>query len=119
MRYSASPTASPVADEESTVIRPVKELQGFEKVELAPGETKTVSMKLIMVLRKKPPFHPLKYPRRWYSNGISFELPLWIPRINAGKAEFLCKIKEKYCKKCRKLSTNVGRYYLHIVLECI
>ncbi len=35
-----------VADEESTVIRPVKELQGFEKVELAPGETKTVSMKL-------------------------------------------------------------------------
>lgn len=35
-----------VADEESTVIRPVKELRGFEKVELAPGETKTVSMKL-------------------------------------------------------------------------
>ena len=35
-----------VADEESTVIRPVKELRGFEKVELAPGETKTVSIKL-------------------------------------------------------------------------
>lgn len=31
-----------VADRESTVIRPVKELRGFEKVELAPGETKTV-----------------------------------------------------------------------------
>ena len=35
-----------VEDEESTVIRPVKELRGFEKVELAPGETKTVSFKL-------------------------------------------------------------------------
>lgn len=32
-----------VADKESTVIRPVKELKGFEKVELAPGETKTVT----------------------------------------------------------------------------
>lgn len=31
-----------VADRESTVIRPVKELRGFEKVELQPGETKTV-----------------------------------------------------------------------------
>ena len=32
-----------VADKESTVIRPVKELKGFEKVELAPGEKKTVT----------------------------------------------------------------------------
>lgn len=32
-----------VADKESTVIRPVKELKGYEKVELAPGETKTVT----------------------------------------------------------------------------
>jgi len=32
-----------VADKESTVIRPLKELRGFEKVELAPGETKTVT----------------------------------------------------------------------------
>lgn len=35
-----------VADEESTVIRPLKELKGFEKVELAPGETKTVTFLL-------------------------------------------------------------------------
>ena len=35
-----------VADEESTVIRPIKELRGFEKVGLAPGETKTVSFSL-------------------------------------------------------------------------
>ncbi len=35
-----------VADKESTVIRPIKELKGFEKVELAPGETKTVTFTL-------------------------------------------------------------------------
>lgn len=32
-----------VSDEESTPIRPVKELKGFEKIELSPGETKTVT----------------------------------------------------------------------------
>ena len=35
-----------IADQESTVIRPIKELKGFEKVELAPGETKTVTFRL-------------------------------------------------------------------------
>lgn len=35
-----------VSDEESTVIRPIKELKGFEKIELAPGETKTVTFRL-------------------------------------------------------------------------
>lgn len=35
-----------VADEESTVIRPIKELKGFEKVELKPGETKTITFRL-------------------------------------------------------------------------
>ncbi len=35
-----------VADDESTVIRPVKELKGFEKVELAPGEEKTLKFTL-------------------------------------------------------------------------
>ncbi|MBD5452976.1 MAG: glycosyl hydrolase [Lachnospiraceae bacterium] len=35
-----------VADKESTVIRPVKELRDFAKVELAPGETKTVTFTL-------------------------------------------------------------------------
>ena len=35
-----------VADKESTVIRPLKELKGFEKVELAPGELKTVTFTL-------------------------------------------------------------------------
>lgn len=35
-----------VGDRESTVIRPVKELRDFAKVELAPGETKTVTFTL-------------------------------------------------------------------------
>ena len=35
-----------VADRESTEIRPVRELKGFEKVALAPGETKTVTFTL-------------------------------------------------------------------------
>ncbi len=35
-----------VADKESTVIRPVKELRDFAKVELDPGETKTVTFTL-------------------------------------------------------------------------
>ncbi len=35
-----------VGDCESTVFRPARELKGFEKVLLAPGETKTVSFKL-------------------------------------------------------------------------
>lgn len=35
-----------VADKKSKVIRPVKELRDFTKVELAPGETKTVSFVL-------------------------------------------------------------------------
>ena len=35
-----------VGDKESTVIRPEKELRDFAKVELAPGETRTVEFKL-------------------------------------------------------------------------
>ena len=35
-----------VRDNESTAIRPVKELKGFEKVDLAPGEEKTVEFTL-------------------------------------------------------------------------
>ena len=35
-----------IADKESTVIRPIKELKGFEKVELASGEKKTVTFRL-------------------------------------------------------------------------
>ncbi|MDE6686982.1 MAG: fibronectin type III-like domain-contianing protein, partial [Lachnospiraceae bacterium] len=35
-----------VADKESSVIRPMKELKGFEKVSLKPGETKTVQFTL-------------------------------------------------------------------------
>lgn len=35
-----------VGDEESTVFRPIRELKEFAKVELAPGETKTITFEL-------------------------------------------------------------------------
>lgn len=35
-----------ISDVESTVIRPIRELKGFEKVELQPGESKTVTFTL-------------------------------------------------------------------------
>ncbi len=35
-----------VSDDQSTAIRPVKELKGFDKVELAPGQEKTVAFTL-------------------------------------------------------------------------
>ena len=35
-----------VGDIDSSVVRPVKELKGFEKIELQPGEAKTVTFKL-------------------------------------------------------------------------
>lgn len=35
-----------VADRESSVFRPVRELKGFEKIALEPGETKTVTFRL-------------------------------------------------------------------------
>lgn len=45
-RYGKEVVQLYVADQESTVIRPVKELKGFEKIDLEPGETKTVTFKL-------------------------------------------------------------------------
>ena len=35
-----------ISDDEASVLRPEKELKGFEKVYLAPGETKTVSFEI-------------------------------------------------------------------------
>lgn len=35
-----------IGDEESSLPRPVKELKGFEKVQLAPGETRTVTFEI-------------------------------------------------------------------------
>ena len=35
-----------ISDNESTLERPIKELKGFKKIELAPGETKTVTFEI-------------------------------------------------------------------------
>ena len=32
-----------IGDDKASVLRPVKELKGFEKIDLAPGEEKTVN----------------------------------------------------------------------------
>jgi len=45
-RYGKEVVQLYVADRESTAIRPVRELKGFEKVALVPGETKTVTFTL-------------------------------------------------------------------------
>lgn len=59
-----------VADKESTVIRPVKELKGFEKIELAPGETKTVTFRLD---KRAFAFYSVKI-HDWYVETGAFDL---------------------------------------------
>ena len=59
-----------VADRESTVIRPVKELKGFEKVELAPGETKTVVFRLD---KRAFAYYSVKI-QDWYVETGAFDL---------------------------------------------
>jgi len=41
-----------IKDEVGTITRPVKELKGFEKIELAPGETKEVVFEITTELLK-------------------------------------------------------------------
>jgi beta-glucosidase len=48
-----------ISDKTGSAVRPLKELKGFEKVSLAPGETKTVSFKLD------------KRSFAWYNTAIS------------------------------------------------
>ena len=59
-----------VADRESAVIRPIKELKGFEKVELAPGETKTVTFTLD---KRAFAFYSVKL-QDWYVETGAFDL---------------------------------------------
>jgi beta-glucosidase len=59
-----------VSDLESTLPRPVKELKGFAKVELTPGETKTVSFKLDP--RAFSFYDP--YRRQWIAEPGEFEI---------------------------------------------
>ncbi len=59
-----------VHDQESDLVRPPKELKGFAKVDLQPGETKTVSVELDF--RAFAYYHP-KY-HRWITEDGDFDV---------------------------------------------
>ena len=59
-----------VHDQESELVRPEKELKGFAKVELQPGETKTVSISLDF--RAFAYYHPKH--RQWITENGDFDL---------------------------------------------
>jgi beta-glucosidase len=59
-----------VHDQKSELVRPEKELKGFAKVELQPGETKTVSIELDG--RAFSYYHP-KY-RQWVAESGAFDV---------------------------------------------
>lgn len=59
-----------VADQESAVIRPLKELKGFEKIALAPGETKTVTFTLD---KRAFAFYSVKL-QDWYVETGAFDI---------------------------------------------
>jgi beta-glucosidase len=70
-----------VHDHKSVLIRPPKELKGFSKVELQPGETKTVSLKLDF--RAFAYYHP-DY-KRWITENGAFDI-----LIGASSADIRC-----------------------------
>lgn len=59
-----------VHDQKSSLVRPEKELKGFAKVELKPGETKTVSIKLDF--RAFAFYHPKH--KQWITETGDFDL---------------------------------------------
>lgn len=72
-----------VHDKSAGLVRPEKELKGFAKVELAPGETKTVSIPLDF--RAFAFYHPKH--KRWISEAGDFEL-----LIGASAADLRCRL---------------------------
>lgn len=59
-----------VRDIQSTVERPIKELKGFEKISLKPGETRKVS--IILTPRAFSFFHPVE--NKWTTEPGAFEI---------------------------------------------
>ncbi|MCT4563407.1 MAG: glycoside hydrolase family 3 C-terminal domain-containing protein [Maledivibacter sp.] len=59
-----------VGDKESRLVRPKKELKGFKKIELQPGETKTLSFQLEM--RDFAYYHP-RY-EQWITEDGEFDI---------------------------------------------
>ncbi len=71
-----------VHDQQSSLVRPEKELKGFAKVELQPGETKTVSIKLDF--RAFAFYHP-EY-KQWITEDGDFDI-----LIGASTADIRCR----------------------------
>jgi beta-glucosidase len=71
-----------VHDQKSGLMRPVKELKGFSKVELQPGETKTVSFSLDF--RAFAYYHPAY--RQWITEDGEFDI-----LIGASATDIRCR----------------------------
>jgi beta-glucosidase len=72
-----------VHDQKSELVRPAKELKGFAKVELQPGETKSVSIKLDF--RAFAYYHP-EY-KQWITEDGDFDI-----FIGASSADIRCRL---------------------------
>jgi beta-glucosidase len=72
-----------VHDCESSLVRPPKELKGFAKLELQPGETKTVTM--VLDFRAFAFYHPGH--KQWVAESGQFEL-----LIGASSADIRCTL---------------------------
>ncbi len=72
-----------VHDQQSDLIRPVKELKGFSKVELQPGETRTVSIHLDF--RAFAYYHPEH--KQWITEDGDFDI-----LIGASSADIRCRL---------------------------
>src|SRR5512143_3572800 len=72
-----------VHDQKSELVRPQKELKGFSKVELQPGETKTVSIHLDF--RAFAYYHP-EY-KQWITESGDFDL-----LIGASASDIRCRL---------------------------
>ena len=71
-----------VHDQKSDLMRPVKELKGFSKVELQPGETKTVSFSLDF--RAFAYYHPAR--KQWITEDGEFDI-----LIGASATDIRCR----------------------------
>lgn len=72
-----------IHDQKSTLVRPEKELKGFAKVELEPGETKSVSIQLDF--RAFAYYHP-EY-KQWITEDGDFDL-----LIGASATDIRCRV---------------------------
>ena len=71
-----------IHDQKSDLMRPVKELKGFSKVELQPGETKTVSFSLDF--RAFAYYHPAR--KQWITEDGEFDI-----LIGASATDIRCR----------------------------